>query len=210
MVGRAKSDTKKRQVLCEVEEDWRLRAIEAYRTELCKPDSKHKGSVACDFMHLYKIETGQDIKIDHNLLIHGAKGGRTRAQANAARSWLTTEEQEVVIKYIAECGNRGFLLSHHRLKEHVNEILRTQLGDKFPIGGVGKKWTNRFIEKYSEQIKMFWLSLLDSNRGRAVNEHTAKAWFDLVEEVTTKYKIRPESTYGADEIGTNPADGERE
>jgi hypothetical protein len=76
-----------------VEEDWHLQAIEAYRTELRKPDSKHKGSrmVACDFMHLYKIETGWDIKIDHNLLIRGAKGGRTRAQANAVQSWLTVD-----------------------------------------------------------------------------------------------------------------------
>jgi Tc5 transposase DNA-binding domain len=63
---------------------------------------------------------------------------------------ITAEEQEVVIKYIAECGNRGFPLSHRRLKEHVNKILRTQLGDKFPIGGVEKKWTNQFIEKYSK------------------------------------------------------------
>jgi hypothetical protein len=37
-----------------------------------------------------------------------------------------------------------------------------------------------------------------------------KAWFDLVEEVTTKYNVEPENTYGADEVGTNPFDGERE
>jgi hypothetical protein len=66
----------------------------------------------------------------------------------------------VVIKYIAECGNRGFPLSHHRLKKHVNEILHTRLGDKFPIDRVGKKWTNWFVEKYSEQIKMSWSSLV--------------------------------------------------
>jgi hypothetical protein len=171
MVGHAKSDTKKRQVFGELEEDWRLQAIEAYRMELYKPDGKHKRSwmVAHDFMHLYKKETSQDIKIDHNLLIHGVKGGRTHVQANAAWSWLTAEEQEVVIKCIAECRNGGFMLSHHRLKEHVNKILHTWFGDMFPIGGVRKKWTNQFSEKYSEQIKMSWSSPLDSKYGQAVN-----------------------------------------
>ena len=93
MVGCAKSNTK-RQILHEVEEAWHLQAIEAYQMELHKPHGEHKGSqmVAHDFMHLYKIETGRDIKIDHNLLICGAKGGRICAQANAGQSWLTTKE----------------------------------------------------------------------------------------------------------------------
>lgn len=60
-------------------------------------------------------------------------------EANATWSWLTDEESEVVINYIMECGNRGFPLSHRRLREHINEILQARLGDKFPLGGVGKR-----------------------------------------------------------------------
>ena len=37
-----------------------------------------------------------------------------------------------------------------------------------------------------------------------------KAWFDLVEEVTTTYDVELENTYGADEVGTNPFGGEKE
>ena len=63
------------------------------------------------------------------------------------------------------------------------------------------------MEKYSDQIKMSWSTLLESKRGRAVNKHTAKAWFDLVEEVTTKYSIVLDTTYGVDKVGTNPFNG---
>jgi hypothetical protein len=80
---------------------------------------------------------------------------------------------------------------------------------KFPVGGVGKKWSHCFVEKYSDQIKMSWSTLLESKRGRAVNEHTAKTWFDLVEEVTMKHSIMLETTYGVDEVSTNPFDGDK-
>ena len=78
------------------------------------------------------------------------------------------------------------------------------------MGGVGKKWSHHFVEKCSEQIKMPWSTTLESKRGRAVNEHTVKAWFDLVEEGTTKYSIVQETTYRVDEVGTNPFNGKKE
>jgi Tc5 transposase DNA-binding domain len=145
MPGRPKSDTRKRQIIREQEESFRIRAIAAYKDELLKPDTKRKGArtIVRDFINLYKLETGQDIKLTYHSLLRGANGGRTQAQANASRSWLTDEERDVVIKYIAECGDRGFPLSHRRLKEHVDEILRARLGEKFPTRGVGTKWTYR-------------------------------------------------------------------
>jgi hypothetical protein len=211
MPGRAQSATKKNREIQKEKEDWRARAVAAYKAELLKP-GKRKGCrvIAKDFMDLYKMETGRDIKLDYNFIRRGAQGGRTRAQVNAARTWLTPGETDIVIQYIVECGHRGFPLSHKRLREHVNEILRARLGVLFPEEGVGKKWTSRFVEKYSDQLKMSWATSLESKRGRAVNEHTLKAWFDLVEDVTTKYNIVKENTYGTDEIGTNPRDGERE
>ena len=78
-------------------------------------------------------------------------------------------------------------MSHKRLQEHVNEILQAWLGVLFLEEGVSKKWTNQFVEKYSDQLKMSWETSLESKRERAVNDHTVKAWFDLVEDVTTKY-----------------------
>lgn len=155
MPGRAQSTTKKIQEMQKEKENWGARAVAAYKTELLKP-GKQKGCrvIAKDFMHLYKKETGRDIKLDYNVIRCGAQGGRSRAQVNAARTWLTPGETNIVIQYIVKCGHQGFLLSHKRLREHVNKILQAQLGVLFPEEGVGKKWTNRFVEKYSDQLKM--------------------------------------------------------
>ncbi|KAK0481013.1 hypothetical protein EDD18DRAFT_1024600, partial [Armillaria luteobubalina] len=65
------------------------------------------------------------------------------------KSHLTIEEAQVVIAYIIELGHQGFPLSHCCLKEHVDEIICACLPG-FP--GVGKNWTNWFIEKWSDRI----------------------------------------------------------
>ena len=109
---------------------------------------------AQNFMDLYRKETGRTVKLCYNTQICGAAGGRSWVEANGAKSWLTKEETMVVITYITKLGNHGFPLIHQRLKEHVDEILRTCLGDQFPVLGVGKRWTQHFIEKYSKDIKM--------------------------------------------------------
>lgn len=211
MGGRAKSDTKKAQIAREALEDWTKRAIKAYQAELKKPKGKGARTVAADFVKLYKLETGKDIKLNYARLIRGANGVRSRAEANAARAWLTDEEVDIILAYIIELGNRGFPLSHRRLKEHVDEILRARLGDKFPALGVGKQWTNRFVEKYSTRIKTSWSTTLDTKRGRAVNPNTVDAWFSLLGDTMTHYEIKdPAQIHGTDEIGVNPAEGRTE
>lgn len=213
MVGCAKSETKKRQIAREMLDAFKQTAVAAYCAELAKPIGiRRKGArtVAKDFVHLYQKETGQDIAIDHNFLIQQAKGWQTRSEANAAKCLLKPSEIQVVIDFVVECGNRGFPLSHKRLKEHVDKILQARLGVNFLVGGVGKKWTHRFVENYLERLKATWATPLESKRGRAVNKHTVNAWFDLYDNISTKYQVKPENTYGTDEFGTNTQDGEQE
>ncbi|KAE9403812.1 hypothetical protein BT96DRAFT_776851, partial [Gymnopus androsaceus JB14] len=95
-------------------------------------------------------ETGKTIKLNHATIINHAKGKPTRAESNATKAWLTTKETNVVIAYIIEVANQGFPLSHRQLKEHVDEVLRLRLGARFPVTGVGKKWTQRFVRKHSD------------------------------------------------------------
>ena len=83
------------------------------------------------WMNLYWKETGKSVKLCYNTLIHGANGMRSFAEANALKSWLTEEETALIITYIGELGNWGFPLSHHGLKEHVDKILQTHLGNQF-------------------------------------------------------------------------------
>lgn len=213
MVGRALSETKKKQIISEAREHLRARALEAYRAELAKPaGKKRRGArqVAADYVALYKQETGRSINLDYSWLCRKVVGGRTRVESNASRSWLTKEETDVVINYTIESAARGFPLSHRRLMEHVNQILQARLGDAFPNTGVGKKWSHRFVEKYSDRLRTSWSTPLESKRGRAVNEHTVKLFYNIIEELSNKYDIEPQNIYGADEIGTNPFSGERE
>ena len=83
-------------------------------------------------------------------------GGKTRAQSNAEECWLLDAEVAVIITFIGEIVDRGFSPSHRWLKEHVDFICQAHLGDLFPVGGVGKNWTDHFVEKHSEDIKMLW------------------------------------------------------
>jgi hypothetical protein len=51
----------------------------------------------------------------------------TRERANADRSWLSDSEVTIVIDFINEMAQRGFPLSHERLKEHVDDICSARL-----------------------------------------------------------------------------------
>jgi hypothetical protein len=130
-----------------------------------------------------------------------AAGGKTKAESNAEKCWLPDVEVEIVIAFIGEIGNRGFPLSHGRLKEHVDSICKARLGDLFPVSGVGKNWTDRFVEKHSEAIKMSWSQPLETKRGRAVNPFTKKAFYELLGDTVKKYDITEDRTWGVDEIG---------
>ena len=90
--------------------------------------------------------------INYARLVRGARGVKSQAEENASHGWLSDGEVEVVIDYIIELGNCGFPLSHWRLKEHVDEILWAQLGNKFPSGGVGIQWTH-------SSVAMAWLAV---------------------------------------------------
>ncbi len=134
------------------------------------------------YMDLYHAQTGKYIKLNHATIINHANGKCTRAQSNTkTKAWLKPAKVKVVIAYIIEVGNQGFPLSHRRLKEHVDEILRERLGADFPETGVGKKWTQRFLTKHSDEIHMVWASPLDKKRGQAINPHTNGAYFTLLQ-----------------------------
>lgn len=213
MVGRALSETKKLQLAREKRNDLMDRAVKAYRLELKKPPARQpKGArkICADFENLYRLETGLTVKLSHVTLIRLADGGRTLSEANAAKTVLKPEEVTIVIDYICELGDRGFPLSHKRLKEHAEEILRARLGNQFPEGGLGKNWTSRFIEKHSKRIGMGFGKPLESKRGRAVNPATNEAWFSLLGSTITEYDIKEETTWAVDEAGFQPAGGIRE
>ena len=148
--------------------------------------------------------------MNYNAILQGAAGKKSMATFNSEKSWLKPTEVDLVINYICEMDNQGFLLSHCTLQEHVNEILQACLGDDFPKEGVGKQWSHQFVLKHSNRIKMVWSAPLETKCGCAVNPMTTKAWFNLLCETIEAHEVEEELTYRTDEIGTNPAGGQKE
>lgn len=159
----------------------------------------------------YRRETGKIVEIHHTTVRNLLKGGRHLAVSNAEKSWLTLEETEAVISYALELALWGHPLDHRRLKEHVDEICRSRLGSKFPEEGVGKRWTYRFVARHSDRLHVFNASSLDTLRGQAVNPHSNKLYFDLMEELAKTGNdgkpMAPECMHAFDEIGFNNLSG---
>ncbi|KAL6297900.1 hypothetical protein BKA93DRAFT_712790, partial [Sparassis latifolia] len=97
-------------------------------------------------------ETGKTISIDKSTLLRRYEGGQSLSEFNESKGWLTKEEAQAVLEYAIDRSKRGFGLGHRDIKEHVDDICRARYGAKFPETGTGVQWTNRFVEKYSEQL----------------------------------------------------------
>ena len=111
------------------------------------------------------------------------------------------EEEETILKYLVALGDRGFPLNHRRLKELVDVILRRpdHYGPEFK--GVGIRWTERFVQRHSDRIGMYWSSGLDTKRGRAVNPTANAKWQELLRQLLEDFNLQAEDIYGTDETG---------
>ncbi|KAF5346191.1 hypothetical protein D9756_011122 [Leucocoprinus leucothites] len=207
MPRKALSLTKKSQIDHELYKEYMMKAVALYNHQLEKEKKDRLGlckvcsAVEKDFFHTKGIH----VHINHNTLCSLVNGEQLKMDSNASRSWLSDAEADEVIKYVVGLAEMGFPLDHRWLKEHVDEIARSRWQSRFPDGGVGKNWTYRFIEKYSDQLHMYKGRALDTQRGQAGNPATHKQYFDLVEEVQLTgdngAPIAPECTWAMDESG---------
>ncbi|PPQ82633.1 hypothetical protein CVT25_007561 [Psilocybe cyanescens] len=193
MAGRTKSKWEKNYRIRHKYNDLMAQATKAYQHERKKSKKGRDGlrKICLTFEELHFQESGERIKLCHMTLKCLAEGGSTREQANADRSWLTSEEENVVVEFVCEMAAQGFPYSHKQVKEAVDMIAGARWGDKFPSEGVGANWTYWFSKHHAERIK----------RGRAANPANNDLWWEILGEVIVKYLIKPENTYGTDEVG---------
>jgi hypothetical protein len=209
MPGRAKSAEKKAQICCEEEDLLMERAVAMYHAEQAKEVAQTKRKslrAVCREMESGHMKaTGREVHLDHGTLNRLYKGGQRLTDFNASKSWLLEGEVEKIIEYALSMAERGFPLSHKRLKEHVDDTCHARLGDDFPAAGVGANWTERFITKHSKQLTMYTPRLLDSKRAHAINPTTHAAWFKLLGETLKSgddgKPIAQECCWGVDESG---------
>ncbi|KIM72257.1 hypothetical protein PILCRDRAFT_82026 [Piloderma croceum F 1598] len=160
-------------------------AVAMYHAEQAKvvPEKKKSLHIVCrEIESEHKRATGREVHLDPSTLNRLYKGGQRLTNFNATKSWLLKGEVEKVIEYALTTAERGFPLSHQRLKEHVDDICHARLGDKFLAAEVGANWTERFVTKHSKWLTMYTPRLLDSKQAWAINPTTNAAWFKLLGE----------------------------
>jgi len=213
MTGRTKSDLEKKRILRREHDAILTRAAEAYRTELLKPNPRARRglrTICKDFETIHFNETGKRIKLSYSSLNRQVDGGKTLAQASALRAWLLPAEEDVVVDFTQELARQGWPFSHRRLKEHVDLLCRARHVKKFPPGGVGRNWTARFILRHSDRLKTTDSAPLEDKRGRCANPETDAEYWSILDYTETHFKIRPETTFGSDEIGVQSRGDGRE
>jgi len=156
MAGCAKSKLDKSHARKRVHDALMAQAVKAYNLELKKPRKERVGlhRICLRYAAQHYQDTGEAVKLCHMTLKRLAAGGNTRKKANAERAWLNDAEVNVVIEFINEMAACGFPVSHTCLKEAVGLICGARLGEEFPVMGVGKNWTYRFLKKYADHIKI--------------------------------------------------------
>ncbi len=212
MVGKSDSQALQRRKYLDHHAQLMQTAVELYRknTELPKAEQKSLRAVCVEVSSAHLDKTGEWIKLDKNTLarLSADSSHRTLSEFNAEKGWLHPEEANYIVEYVIELANRGFPLSHRRLKEVVDDLLRKRLGPDFP--GVGQNWTDRFVTKHHTRLGRYWSRSLESKRGRAVNPTTHKEWFDLLEATIRDNGIEPDCIYGSDEVGFSTSLGQKE
>ncbi|KAH9009830.1 hypothetical protein EDB84DRAFT_1240814, partial [Lactarius hengduanensis] len=143
MVKYAKSNALKSQIARKQKDNLMAQAVALYQAEKAKSTGGKPASLraVCRIISDdYYSRTQIRIRLDHNTLARLSNGGRSLTEANGEKSWLMSEEQDVIVQFVIESARRGFPLSPKRLREHTECILRARLGDKFPEDGLGKNW----------------------------------------------------------------------
>ncbi|RPD67635.1 hypothetical protein L226DRAFT_445447, partial [Lentinus tigrinus ALCF2SS1-7] len=97
-------------------------------------------------------KTQKHVKLACNTVLARANGRQSIRTFNTEKRWLSVAEEDAVVDFVIDTAQHGFPLSHRRLKEHVDTILRGRLGDRFPEGGVGRQWTQRFVERHHDKL----------------------------------------------------------
>jgi hypothetical protein len=211
MPGRTKSDELKTQMARTAKDLLYERAVKIYKAKQAKPALELKKglrTVCKEVSEAHNLEYGQWIPLAHTTLSDLAAGGTCKSDSNRSEAHCSCDEEEVLIALIIEEGNRGWPLSHRRLKDHVDKILTAHIGPEFP--GVGKNWTQRFVMHNHSRIQMYKAQPLESAHGHAVNLTTNKQWMDMLGSVIAENGIVDETMWAADESGFQPANGSGE
>ncbi|KAL1955307.1 hypothetical protein VTO42DRAFT_8839 [Malbranchea cinnamomea] len=79
------------------------------------------------------------------------------------------------------------------------DFLLAKKGDGIPET-VGKNWTSSFVKRHPE-LKLKFVRKFSYKRSRCEDPKIIQNWFQLVQNITSEYRILPDDTYNMDEVG---------
>ncbi|CEL61987.1 hypothetical protein RSOLAG1IB_04738 [Rhizoctonia solani AG-1 IB] len=173
------------------------------------PRRRRKGlrTICEEVCNKYAQDTGRRIRIAHSVLEYRLKGGKSASEAHAKEAHLLKPENDLVCNYAIQLAKRGFPLSHKRLKEHIDELVRMRLPS---FAGVGLRYTERFVDRNYNILSTYTSRALDGKRAAAVNQNTLSAWFKMLGEMMEEYGFDPDIIFNMDETGIHPDSGSGE
>ncbi|KAF8594872.1 hypothetical protein BDV93DRAFT_409977, partial [Ceratobasidium sp. AG-I] len=105
--------------------------------------------IAQEVMDEHERKTRQQVKISYSTIQRHYRGSRSMSEFSSSKGHLNEEEQEQVLTYLETMSARGFPLTHRRLRETIDSIIKNRDPS---FTGVGKNFTHRFVVAHSDRI----------------------------------------------------------
>ncbi|KAJ3484161.1 hypothetical protein NLJ89_g12004 [Agrocybe chaxingu] len=122
-----------------------------------------------------------------------------RREAHEHERLLNDAQEEVLVEWVKTQGHCGVPISPGALTDHAAAISGKP---------VGSTWNTRFMHRQPE-LKTRWTQSLEKCRASNVNYPTIQQFYNVYEEVLTKYNIPVENIYNMDEKGIQLGVGKR-
>jgi hypothetical protein len=108
---------------------------------------------------------------------------------------LTELEEKVLVQHILDMDKRGFAPRLAGVEDMANYILESRRARR-----VGKLWAHRFVQ-HCPELKTRLNRVYDFQRALCKDPELIGAWFQLVQNMRTKYGVLDCDFYNFDETG---------
>jgi hypothetical protein len=126
---------------------------------------------------------------------HRMNGRPAKFDSRNAHLNLTLAEEEAIVQYVLHLDSRGFSPRRADVEEMANLLLAKRDAQR-----VGKRWTERFIQRRPE-LKTRFNRVYDYQRGLCEDAAIIEPWFRLLANMRAKYGILECDLYNFDETG---------
>jgi hypothetical protein len=186
-MGRLKSANQQCRIKNEEYEKLVNEAVEAY----CQMPSSQKARL---------LTCARRFGVPKSTISACLNGRISKLESAQLRQKLFPQEEQVLVEYLKDSACRGFPDTREQCERRANEILRTRsMGLEHPVSS---SWLDRFLDHHGTSICTFWSKTHSSLQGGALNETVVNHWFQLLEEIVTKYSIAPDCIFSMDETST--------